>query len=203
MIIVDDRELKSGICDELEKLNIEFKIQRLKIGDYIINNKVFIERKTIPDFIESLNDQRLSSQIINLKKDNKRAIIIIEGKRLPGSQRIRGALCALASRWYIPVLRSADLKGTAWILSCLLKYENYEYKPYCAYDFRTKRSVSSMEEKMLMQMKGVGPEMARKLLNEFGSISGIINAQDEDLIKIDQVGKVVIAQINILRGLKR
>ncbi|MCK5852228.1 hypothetical protein KAH27_04285 [bacterium] len=203
MIIVDDRELKSGICDELAKLNIEFKIQRLKIADYIVNNKIFIERKTVTDFLESLNDQRLSSQIVNLKNDNKRAIVIIEGKRLPGSPRIRGALCSLASRWYIPVLRSTDLKGTAWILNCLLKYENYEYEPYCSYDFRTKRSVSSMAEKMLMQMRCVGPDMAKKLLKKFGSISGIINAQDEDLIKIDQVGKVVIAQINILRGLKR
>jgi len=203
MILIDDRELKSGICDELAKLNVKFKVLRLSIGDYIINENIFIERKTVTDFLESLNDQRLSSQIANLKKDNKRAIIIIEGKRLPGSPRIRGALCALASRWYIPVLRSTDLKGTAWILSCLLKYENYEYKPYCSYDFRTKRSVSSMEEKMLMQMRGVGPDMARKLLKEFGSISGILNAQDDELTKIDQVGKVVIAQINILRGLKR
>ena len=137
MILVDDRELKSGICNELEKLNVEFKVLRLSIGDYIINDNIFIERKTVTDFLESLSDQRLSSQVANLKKNNKRAIIIIEGKRLPGSPRIRGALCALASRWYIPVLRSTGLKGTAWILSCLLKYENYEYKPYCAYDFRT------------------------------------------------------------------
>jgi Fanconi anemia group M protein len=203
MILVDDRELKSGICVELEKLNIKFKVLRLSIGDYIINDNIFIERKTVADFLESLSDQRLSSQVANLRKDNKRAIIIIEGNRLPGSPRIRGALCSLASRWYIPVLRSANLKGTAWILSTLLKYENYECKPYCAYDFRSKRSVSSMEEKMLMQMRGVGPDMAKKLLKKFGSINNIINAQDDDLMEIAQVGKVVIAQINILRGLKR
>ena len=193
MILVDDRELKSGICDELRKLSIKFEIKRLKVGDYIINNKIYIERKTVIDFIESLQDQRISSQVANLRKNNKRAIIIIEGKRLPGRPIIRGALCALASRWYIPVLRSTDLNGTAWILSCLLKYENYENKPYCSYDFRTKRSVSSMEEKMLMQMRGVGPDMAKKLLEKFGSINKIINAQDDDLMKIDQVGKVVIA----------
>ena len=57
-----------------------------------------------------------------------------------------------------------------------------------------------MEEKILMQMRGVGPEMARKLLKQFGSIIGILNARDDELIKIDQVGKVVMAQINILRG---
>ncbi len=200
MIFIDDRELKSGICAELEKLDVEFKVLRLKVGDYIINEKVFIERKTVPDFIESLQDQRLSTQVANLRKNNKRAIIIIEGKKLPGRPRIRGALCSLASRWYIPVLRSTDLKGTAWILKQLHSYENYEKKAYSAYDFRTKRSISTMEEKMLMQMRGVGPDMARKLLKKFKSISGILTATDESLMEIDQVGKVVIGQINILRG---
>ena len=200
MILVDDRELKSGITTELEKLDLEFKVQRLKIGDYIINGKVFIERKTVPDFVESLQDQRLSTQVSNLRKNNKRAIIIIEGEKLPGRPKIRGALCSLASRWYIPVLRSSDLKGTAWILKQLHSYENYEKNAYCAYDFRTKRSISTMEEKMLMQMRGVGPDMARKLLKKFGAIGGILTAKDEDLMGIDQVGKVVIGQINILRG---
>ena len=47
MIAVDDRERKSGVCDELAKLNIEFEVCRLKVGDYIINSKIYIERKTV------------------------------------------------------------------------------------------------------------------------------------------------------------
>ena len=57
-----------------------------------------------------------------------------------------------------------------------------------------------MVEKMLTQMRGVGSDMAKKLLKKFGSIKGILDAKDDDLIEIDQVGKVVIGQINILRG---
>ena len=201
MIAVDDREIKSGICDELAKLNIEFGIRRLKIGDYVINSKIFIERKTVPDFIESIHDNRLFNQVHNLRKDSKRAIIIIEGAKLPGRASIRGTLCSLASRWYIPVLRSADLKGTAWILNHLLKYEKCDHEAYCTYDFRTKRGVASMEEKMLMQMRSVGPDTARKLLKHFGSINKIINASDDELLEVEQVGKIVLAQIKILRGL--
>ena len=97
MIAVDDRELKSGICDELAKLNIEFEVCRLKVGDYIINSKIYIERKTVPDFIESLHDNRLFNQVHNLRKDSKRAIIIIEGTKLPGKSSVKGALCSLVS----------------------------------------------------------------------------------------------------------
>ena len=60
-----------------------------------------------------------------------------------------------------------------------------------------------MEEKMLMQMRSVGPDTARRLLKGFGSVSGIINAPDDELLKVEKVGKVVLAQINILRGTKR
>ena len=201
MIAVDDREIKSGICDELAKLNIDFEVRRLKIGDYVINSKIFIERKTVPDFIESIYDNRLFNQVHNLRKDSKRAIIIIEGAKLPGKPSIRGALCSLASRWYIPVLRSADLKGTVWILNHLLNYEKCDHEAYCTYDFRTKRGVASMEEKMLMQMRSVGPEMARRLLKHFGSINKIINASEDELLKVEQVGKIVLVQIKILRGL--
>ena len=63
--------------------------------------------------------------------------------------------------------------------------------------------MASMEEKMLMQMRSVGPDTARLLLKSFGSINKIINASDDELLKVEKVGKVVLAQINILRGTKR
>ena len=78
MIVVDYREQRSGICDELKKIDIPFELKQLDIGDYIINNEIYIERKTIPDFIESLNDGRLFKQVHNLRDGNKRAIMIIE-----------------------------------------------------------------------------------------------------------------------------
>ena len=58
-----------------------------------------------------------------------------------------------------------------------------------------------MEEKMLMQMRSVGPETARKLLRKFGSINALINAPDEEILKIENVGKIILAQIKILRGI--
>ncbi len=201
MIVIDDREVRCGICDELKKLDVEFEVCRLKIGDYIINTKIYIERKTVSDFLESIYDNRLFNQIYNLRKNNKRAILIIEGKHLPGKASVRGVLCSLASRWYTPYLRSADLQGTAWILQHLQQYEQYEKPSFCVYDYRKKRSVSTMEEKMLMQMRSVGPETARKLLRKFGSINALINAPDEEILKIENVGKIILAQIKILRGI--
>ena len=51
-----------------------------------------------------------------------------------------------------------------------------------------------------MQLKQVGPDLADKLLDHFGSISGILNAKDEDLTQIDGFGNIALSQIYILRG---
>ena len=200
MIVVDYREQRSGICDELQKLNIPLELKQLDVGDYIINNEIYIERKTVPDFIESLNDGRLFKQVHNLRDGNKRAIIIIEGSRLPGRPNIRGALASISARWYMPILRSGNIAGTAWLMSRMHSYEKFEKDSYCTYDHRKKRGVSSMQKHILLQLKQMGPELADRLLNQFGSIGGILNALDEDLMQVDGFGNIALSQIYILRG---
>ncbi len=201
MITIDDRERKSGICGELEKLQLPFEIKRLKIGDYIINKTIFIERKTTADFIESMKDRRLLNQTAKLRKGGRRAIMIIEGKHLAGNASIRGALCSISVKCYMPVLRSVDIKGTAWILNNLHSYNNDEYYelPYCTHDLRAKRCIVSMQERMLMQMRHIGPDLATKLVEKFETIDKIINASDEELMEVKGIGKQMVQQIRLLR----
>ncbi|MCK5851957.1 hypothetical protein KAH27_02915 [bacterium] len=202
MIVVDDRERPSGICDELAKLQLPFEVKRLDIGDYIINDTIFIERKTTADFIESLQDKRLYRQVVRMRKDGKRALMIIEGARMPGWPIIKGALCSISAKHYMPILRSVDLKGTAWIFNHLHNYnsDKYSEQPFCSHDFRAKRGVASMQERMLMQLYRVGPSLAKKLLSQFGSVGGIMRADEKDLLKIKGVGKMLLQEIRILRG---
>ncbi len=199
MIKVDDREVKSGICDELTKLNIPLNVERLDIGDYIINENIFIERKTTMDFIESLKDRRLFDQVARLRNGNKRAIMIIEGARLSGNKSIRGALCSISAQWYMPILRSVNLEGTAWILNQMYSCSMFGSESKHSYEFRTKKGIASMQERMLMQMRQVGPDLARKLVRKFDSIYNIINASDEELMEVKGIGKQLIQQIRLLK----
>ena len=201
MIIVDDRECKSGICKELKLLGIPFEIQRLEVGDFIINKTIYIERKTTIDFAESLLDRRLFNQAIKLRKNGRRAIMILEGAQLSGKPSVRGALCAISVKCYVPVLRSVNLKGTARLLYILHGYKNDDYcvNPYCFHDFRTKRGIASMQERMLLQMRQIGPDLARKLIMKFETIDQIINASDEQLLEIKGIGKQLIQQIRLLK----
>ncbi len=57
-----------------------------------------------------------------------------------------------------------------------------------------------MQKRILLQLRQVGSKLADKLLEEFGSIRGILDAADEDLMQIEGLGEIVLSQIYILRG---
>ena len=101
----------------------------------------------------------------------------------------------------MPILRSVNIKGTAWILSNLHSYNNDEYyeQPYYTHDFRAKRDITSMQERMLMQMRHIGPDLATKLIRKFVTIDRIINASDEELMEVKGIGKQMVQQIRLLK----
>jgi len=198
MILVDDRERSSGVCDALAALDVACKVTRLPLADYVINGAIYIERKTCADFTASLADRRLFSQAAALRKQNKRAAMIIEGTRLPGAASVRGALCSLAAQWCLPVLRSVDAAGTAWLLAHMARYQELPAQPMRYYDFRAKHGISSLQRRMLMQLRNVGPQLADALLARFGSLAAVVTAPLHDLLTVPGVGDVVAGQITLL-----
>jgi Fanconi anemia group M protein len=198
MILVDDRERNSGVCEALAALQVCYRVQRLPLADYVVGNSVFVERKTCADFTASMADRRLFQQAAALRKNNKRAVLIIEGAHLPGAPSVRGALCSLAVQWCLPVLRSNDAADTAWLLAHIGYYQEMPAQPMRYHDFRAKRGISSLERRMLMQLRNVGPRVADALLAHFGSLAAVVTAPTEALMQVPGVGAVVAGQIALL-----
>ncbi len=62
--MADMREQRSSVCDYLEKnRNVAVKYVDLSAGDYICGPGVAVERKESTDFINSIIDTRLFSQV--------------------------------------------------------------------------------------------------------------------------------------------
>ena len=72
-------------------------IKELPIGDYIFQDKVVFEYKTIPDFITSIQDGRVFNQAINMSENYDHHYIIIQGDEHTRSRSIG------MSKNYIPV----------------------------------------------------------------------------------------------------
>ena len=58
---IDFREQRSGIIGEIEKLadGWAFEMSTLPVGDYLIGDKIIVERKTLSDFLNSIKDGRI------------------------------------------------------------------------------------------------------------------------------------------------
>jgi len=67
-ITVDYRERASGLLELIREHDALVEVKPLPFGDYIINDSITIERKTARDFLISIIDGRLFTQLSNLKK---------------------------------------------------------------------------------------------------------------------------------------
>ncbi|MEM4703177.1 MAG: ERCC4 domain-containing protein [Candidatus Pacearchaeota archaeon] len=194
MIIVDKREKNSLVIPELIANRAEVEIKHLKIADYILGD-IAIERKTIPDFINSMISKRLIRQLQELKEYPKQLLILegIEEQELYNdsnegihSNAIRGMLLSILLNYHIPIIFTKNYKDTAHFLLVL---EKRLTKPNREISLKVKKRANSLQEQqqlVLESFPGIGPKTAKTLLKKFKTIKRIINAELEDLIKINK-----------------
>ncbi len=193
-IIVDLREKNSLVASEMVDLGFEIEFKFLKVGDYLVND-VAIERKTVSDFISSMINRRLLRQLEELQQYKKR-LLIIEGiyeqelysdseeKMGMHPNAIRGFLLSILLKYNVPVIYTKNSQDTAKFLAVLAKKTEKE-QPLNA----SKKTLSKKERMqfILEGFPGIGPKTAKKLLQKFKTLKGIINAPLEELQK--EVGK--------------
>ena len=93
-IIIDDRE-PPEIGEILRCQNgCVVRIQRLELGDYLVDGKFLFERKTMMDFVSSVIDGRLLNQANRMAKSKLKCVLILEGtsKDLARSQMLSAAV---------------------------------------------------------------------------------------------------------------
>ncbi len=115
-IIADDRECKSEVIESLSQIeDVDVCVRRLSLGDYQIDNRLLVERKTLKDFAISIIDGRLFKQTIRLANSNSKGVLLLEGtisntvELGVTREAIQGALITVSLILGIPVLRSKIL----------------------------------------------------------------------------------------------
>jgi Fanconi anemia group M protein len=192
-ILVDNRERNFDLIDKLGEIGADLEFSSLPVGDYILSDRVGVERKGIADFENSIMNNRLFDQIERLSSSFEKPILIIEGDgseyRL-SSRVIIGTIISLYIDYGIQVLLSANEEETAEILYMLAKREQ-DKKERFPRIIGIKRAFSDEEwqRNILASIPGVGPKLAYEILKEFKSIKGVANANIEQLMKVDKIGK--------------
>ena len=192
-IFVDYREKNSMVASELISLGLEVEFLELKVGDYLVNN-IAIERKTVSDFISSMINKRLNSQIENLQQyENK--LLLIEGieeqelysdnlERGVSSNAIRGFLLSILLKHKIPIIFTKNSEDTAKFINVLARKKETESS------LNASRKSFNKQEQMQFIIEGfpgIGPKTAKKLLSHFKTMNNIFNAPLEEITKV--IGK--------------
>ncbi|WOH38110.1 ERCC4 domain-containing protein [Thalassotalea fonticola] len=118
-IIADCREQASGILTTLEtNQEIQLDIKQLSLGDYIIDDWLLIERKSMADLIVSIISGRIFQQASRLAKSNYTTAFILEGRAADienyhiHRHAVLGALVTVGLLYNISILRSSNKSET-------------------------------------------------------------------------------------------
>ena len=203
-IYVDPRE--RGMAKLLEAKGMEVTLRNLDVGDYVVSDRVAIERKTATDFVASIIDpeRNLFRQIGDLSRSYDRPVLILEGRDLYTRQvnpnSIRGALATVAVEYGVPIIPTEDQDETASVIALLATREQKEGHDPKLHGHKTARTLKEQQEYLISAMPSVGPRVARNLLKHFGSIERIMTARQEELQEVEMVGPKIAERIREIVG---
>ncbi|MBU0666269.1 MAG: DEAD/DEAH box helicase [Nanoarchaeota archaeon] len=197
---VDHREKGSKVIKELNEFGCIIKFTTLDIGDYLLSEDIVIEYKTKKDFVDSIIDGRLLSQLKELIK-YKKPLLIIEGESDIYSQRnihpnaIRGMLSTIAISYRIPIIQTNNYKESAALMYIIAKREQDQNKKEFQTHTSKPLSLKEQQEYIISAIPGVGSVLAKPLLQKFKSVKKVINASEEQLKKIAFIGNKKASKI--------
>lgn len=211
-LIVDSREQKNA-TSVLDKAGIAYKKEALPTGDYQIRvpeGEITIERKQMTDFIGSLMSGRLEEQLRRLS-EHKIPILLITGsfndyKRFAkfkhfSPDHVAGAIASCVVKFGLRSViwiqsdkdnpHATGIKIATKVLQKIAEGKIDKLPDRKLKRFKTDEPVVDV----IRMMCGVSGETANRLLEEFKCIKGIINATDEDLLKIKGMGRTRISKL--------
>jgi len=191
-VIVDQRERNAEILEILDRYRLDVRFETLQIGDYVVSDRICIERKTVSDFESSLINGRLFEQIKRMKENYQVPLLIIEGDtekfRLKRNVII-GAIVSMYIDYNIQTLISRDEEETALFIKTIATQEARDEVREPSPKTARAYSENQFKEFVIGNLPGVGPKIARALLKNFKTVKSIANANIEELMKVDKIGK--------------
>jgi Fanconi anemia group M protein len=195
-IIVDTREFNSAVVKELSRKGIVVESQQLDVADYVLSDRLAVERKEVNDFLASLMDGRLFSQLKMLKSAYINPILVLEGEGLLSrrgisDQAIIGALASIISDFNISIISTTNVKETANLLAIMVKREFDEGRPVGIRGEKVSMSLSERQQFIIEGLPGVSATLAQRLLAHFGSVESIMAADEKRLCEVKGIGDTI------------
>ena len=197
VILADHREMASNVTRHLKGHDAEIRETQLKVGDYIVSERVAVERKAIPDFLQSIIDQRLFRQMEQLIDSYERPVLILEGnpemlflERNMHANTVRGVLSSIAIDYRIPIIWTHNSKETASQIYWMAYREQVgESKGLQIRCNKRNHTISHSQEFLVAGLPNISNVLSKRLLEHFGTVRDVYDATPEELMKVEGIGK--------------
>ncbi|HVP22523.1 MAG TPA: ERCC4 domain-containing protein [Conexivisphaerales archaeon] len=197
-IVCDERERASGVPQALMDIGVAVDFSQLKLGDYILSPSTAVERKSVRDFVSSLYDGRLFNQVNELTRSFPNAFVLVEGDPAEISMISRnprsyyGAMAALTLTFNVKTIFTPSPEDTALALAAMASRlgRGGGARPSVIYQAPPKSVELHKEQVYLVSsLPGVGPNLAKRLLERFGTPRGVFAASVPQLAMVSGVGR--------------
>lgn len=191
-ILLDTRE--SPETKDILGLFLKSEEKMLPVGDIVYNDSVVFEHKTINDFISSVFDGRLFTQIDAMKDNYPHSYVLVSGtltelletaEMINRYNSILAAVCSCFRRGS-PVIFCDTLINLADVVKMLgekLTDNKVRSRPI------VKTKMEDLRLQFICSLPNINEKKGKALLEKFGSVSGVINAPSDELMTVYKVGE--------------
>jgi DNA excision repair protein ERCC-4 len=192
MLLFDHGERRSGVPAELQRLGVDVRDRRLPAGDYVLSDRLIVERKGPTDLAASIKDRRLFEQVARLAGAYPSVVLIVEGDPVHMHEAAWQGALGRALTLGASVLRTRDVRDTAEWIARLYRLEGKPAsEPRGAPRVRrpTEDDVQTAED-VLRSLPGISTVGAGRLLARFGSLERVFAARRDELLEVRGIGPV-------------
>ena len=195
-VFADHRE-NNSVPSHIRELGAEVILKQLEVADYICSDRVAVEKKTVPDFLQSIVNQRIFKQAGEISNSFERPLFLLEGnpemlfyERNLHPNTVRGVLSSIAIDYKIPIIWTANPKESANMIYWIAKREQLIDSKGIQIRAKVKiESLQDQQEFMVAGLPSVSNVLSKRLLEQFGSVKKVFSAKPNKLQKIEGIGE--------------
>ena len=156
------------------------------VDRYVLSKRLAIERRTGSSFARGIMDKTLFTSAIYLREHFAIPILIVEGDvnyeyMSFDPQAIRGALSSMMLQYGLSVLATSDIEETVQLIAMLARQEQIGIPEISVIPKRKATDLPDMQRRVIEMLPGCGMVIARELLQQFGSVKRVLDADEEEL----------------------
>ncbi len=199
-LVVSHRVEDSELGETLGEMGFETDAKELELADVVVSSRVAVAVRTVEEFIRGISDGSVQSSLAKMKHEYLHPILIVQGAPegegvQAGNAAVYDALSSILAEYHMPILSTGNADETAAAIRALRRQEETR-EAKDRKGMQTTLDVSSRQMFLVQGLPNVSATLAQRLLKRFGSVKGIADADVEELMQVDGIGRVIAEGIH-------